>query len=345
MVLEKRQEQILLKVVEDYILTAEPVSSKHLVEKYRFKVSPATIRNELVVLEEMDYLIQPHTSAGRVPTDKGYRYYVNTLVERQGLSPAEQKSIHQFYSHLNKELEDLMRETSSVLSKLTSCVAIVFTPLFDKSNFRHLDLVALGPRIVLVVLITTTGCVQKQVVEFKRSVDADDIQKLEKILNEEFANLDLSKISEKLAAGLKNIPASERDIAKKVVAEIVDFLSHQERERIFTKGQANILGYPEFADVDKVYHLLQTLEQDYVLLHLLKGALGKDKPVVKIGSENKEIEMKDLSFIAASYKASETIGTLGILGPRRMNYLHSISTVSFIAQSLSKVLESLLPES
>ncbi|MEW6189176.1 MAG: heat-inducible transcriptional repressor HrcA [Actinomycetota bacterium] len=352
--LNSRKKLILYAVVHNYILTAEPVSSRRLVEQYQLGVSPATVRNELAELEEMGYLWQPHTSAGRIPTDRGYRYYVDSLMGSEGLSPAEKRSIHLFYTRLSKEMEDLMRETSQLLSKLTNYVAVVFGPALRESSLKHLDLISLCPHSVLMVLITDTGCVAKRVLEMDRSINQGKLSRVERVLNRKLASLNLYEISQKRRE-FGDILPQQSGLVQGIIDKILDCLMQEEKERIYLGGTANILRQPEFESLERIQSLLKTLERGYILLQLLGEALeacppspssGSDrrasKVIVRIGSENEAVEMQDYSLVATSYHAGgQTLGTLGILGPTRMNYPRAISAVGCIARNLSRVLESL----
>ncbi|MDI6688892.1 MAG: heat-inducible transcriptional repressor HrcA [Actinomycetota bacterium] len=364
--LDSRKKLILYAVVHNYILTAEPVSSLRLVEQYQLGVSPATVRNELAELEEMGYLWQPHTSAGRIPTDRGYRYYVDSLMGSEGLSPVEKRSIHLFYTQLNKEMEDLMRETSQLLSQLTNYVAVVFGPALRKSSLKHLDLISLCPHSVLMVLITDTGCVAKRVLEMDRSINQRKLSRVERVLNRKLADLNLYEISQKRREFADLLP-QQSGLVQGIIDKILDSLMQEERERIYLGGTANILRQPEFESLERIQNLLKTLEQGYILLQLLGEALEACPPslsslaasphsaagqagrgrwvskvIVRIGSENEAVEMQDYSLVATGYHAGgQTLGTLGILGPTRMNYPRAISAVECIAQNLSRILESL----
>jgi len=340
MVLDERKKAILRVVVHDYILTAEPVSSKAVAEKCRLGVSPATVRHELGILEDMGYLKQPHTSAGRIPSDLGYRFYVDALAEVR-LNPVERATIDRIFASVSKEIEDLMRETSVLLSRMTRHTGIVFAPALKKSAFKHIDLVFLRPDTILMVLITETGCVEKQVLEFKSEVSAEDLAAVESILNRHLARLDIDEIKTKRAELLKH-SVNCKNLIREVWGKIIDRMDREENERIFLGGTFHFLRQPEFESVKRVQDILEALERRYVLLRLLGDTFSQSQVVVKIGSENQQSEIKDCSFVAANYQfGGKNLGTLGILGPTRMDYAHVISMVKYFAQTLSEVLESL----
>jgi heat-inducible transcriptional repressor len=341
-VLDERKKILLYAVVDEYILAAQPVGSKNLVKRHGLDISSATVRNELALLEEMGFLTHPHTSAGRIPTDKGYRLYVDSLIDASSLTPAEEKSIFQFYSMLSKEIEDLMRETSNLLANITNYLAIVFAPTFKKSVLKHVDLVSLYPHAVLIVIVTNTGWVAKRVLELQEPVEAFELEEVEKVLNERLASLDFDEISLKGRVELRGLLPGKWFLVEKIVDEIIDCLRERENRRVFLGGTANLLRLPEFESLEKIRTLLQVLEEGYSLLRLIEGALETSSVVVKIGSENEGVELRDCSLVAVSYRlGGESLGTIGILGPVRMDYARAISAVQCIAKNLTYVLESL----
>ena len=341
MLLDSRKEIILRLVVEDYILTVEPVASQRLVEKYNLEICPATVRHEMSVLEELGFLKQPHPSAGRIPTDKGYRYYVDNLEQPEGLALEEKKDIENLYALSSKGLEELMRETSDLLSRLTSYIAVIFSPPLKKSVLKRLDLISLSPQTVLMVLITDTGLVEKKIIHYENFIEPEVLQELERILNRKFVNLSLEEISKALGE-LSFVSPKEKVLAERIFEE--GYLAEEEKERVFWGGTTNILGQPEFGSSQRFQSLLEALEGGYSLLTLLRDVLDHEKVVVKIGSEIKPAELEGLSFVASSYKVNgETLGALGLLGPTRMNYPRAISAVKYIAENLGVILESFHP--
>lgn len=343
MVLTERKRQILNNVIRDFIITGEPVGSSRLVKQYGLNVSPATVRNELAALEEMGYLRQPHTSAGRIPTDEGYRLYVSTLESFDVLSEKEMKVVSKFYSDLSKEIGDIMHETCDLLSNLTRYVALAFAPPLTKSSVKHLDLVWLGPNAILLVLITDTGRVVKRVIEIVEPVEHKEIEGIEKTLNQRLSGINIDEMSDELKGEIaaQAVPRN-RDTVGLVISQIIDCLAEEEEERAYLGGTANILNYNQFDELNEIRQLMQVFEQKYFLLELLKEALDARQVVVKIGSENVRKEMQNCSFIGTSYQVrGKPVGTLGILGPRRMDYARVISAVKCTAQSLSEVLDSL----
>ncbi len=340
--LDKRKKALLYAVVHEYILSVHPVGSKKLVKRYGLNVSSATVRNELAFLEEMGYLTHPHTSAGRIPTEKGYRFYVDSLMDVGGLKPAEEKSISRFYSMLSKEIENLMRETSILLATVTNYLAIVFAPAFKKSILKHVDLVSMHPHVVLIVIVTNTGWVAKRILELEKPVNDFELEEVEKILNHRLNGLDFDEIFMRGRIELRGLLPGKWFLVERVVDEIINSLRERQHRRVFLDGTANLLRHPEFESLERIQHLLQVLEEGYSLLRFVEGTLETDRVVVKIGSENEWAELKDCSLVASNYRAvGKSLGTVGILGPVRMDYARAISTVQCIAKNLTHALESL----
>ncbi|MDI6816070.1 MAG: heat-inducible transcriptional repressor HrcA [Actinomycetota bacterium] len=334
--LDARKKAILYVAVQEYILTAEPVSSQKLVEKYQLGVSSATVRNELATLEALGYLHQPHTSAGRIPTDMGYRYYVDGITDKPGLTHQEENSIVKLFSSINMEMEELMKETTHILSNVTSYIAVALAPSFKKSMLKHIDLVSLSPRHVLVVLITDKGQVLKRTVSMEPY--SGEIGEIERFLNEKLQGLDSIGISALRDTLILPDPDASRT-ASTLINAILDIIESDERERVFLSGTAGIYGQPEFEELSKVHSLLNAIEQGYRLMQWLEDSVMTRKVLVRIGSENTDDDMRGCSIITSNYQLdSETRGTLGIIGPTRMNYSRAISVVELISDKLSKAL-------
>lgn len=340
--LDARKKAILYVAVQEYITTADPVSSQKLVEKYQLGVSSATVRHELAQLEELGYLHQPHTSAGRIPTDSGYRFYVDSTSSKPGLTGQEEQAVAELFSHIDKEMEGLLQETTRVLSRLTNQVSVVLAPLFRSSTLKHVDLVSLSPRHLLLVLITDKGQVLKRTIGIEMVGSfAHSLEALEYLINEKLQGLGSIKIKQvRESIELPN-PESTR-LVQRLVDELLDMLVSEDKEQVFLSGKNSIFEQPEFDDLHKVQSLLNCLEHGYRLLQWLEDSYRSDKVLIKIGSENTDQHIKDCSVIASSYRIDgEALGTIGIIGPTRMNYARTISAVEFIADSLTKALREL----
>ncbi len=338
--MDKRKKTILTAVIEDYVITAEPVGSKRLVAEHNLDISSATVRHELAELEEMGFLEQPHPSSGRVPSDMGYRFYVDSLDFNNALSFDEKKSISLHYKELDYEVETIMKETSILLTTLTSYASLVFAPVLLNDKIKHLDLVLLSPALVLMVVITNAGSVAKKMVDLKKSCDAEQLGVYEKILNQKLVGINVKKIATTKLGRIAKI--EDEQAIKLFICKISELLNRNERENIYYNGALNLLSHPEFESLEMIQKLLSTLEKSYQLLGLLSDISEEYQVVVKIGAENVDLDIEGCSLVASSYQADgETLGALGILGPTRMAYPRVISAVQNIAEKLGNVFESI----
>lgn len=336
--LNERRRMVLAALVEEYVASAQPVASKSLVDRHKLGCSPATVRNHLAALEETGYVYQPHVSAGRIPTDVGYRAFVDDIAERERrvtLSAEEVQAIHSCYAHVESQLSDLMRETSAMLSKLTSYVAVVLAPVLERSRIKRIDLVALGSRRALLVLITEAGRVANRQVEFADDFSEDDLRDAERYLNATFGG----KLAEELPVAVREAPpAAWSPVVQAVLGEVLDCLCEADEEQLYHGGTAVLLDQPEFADSRVVRPLLSLLEDGYAMLRILDDAMESSDVVVRIGRENTTEGLQQVSLVARNYGAGRAEGIVGIIGPTRMDYERAISAVRIVADGLSEAL-------
>jgi heat-inducible transcriptional repressor len=339
--LNKRQQKILKAVVNRYIMTGTPVGSKSLAQGLNLGVSSATIRNELSKLEGMGYLFQPHTSAGRVPTDLGYRFYVDSLSGRTRLREEEKKAILTLFSSKTQELENMLQETSTLLSRLTSSAALIIAPRLMRNTIKHVDLVELAEDLVMLVIITDTGRVEKKVLAIEDGEKEADLEGVQEFLNRKLQGKGLEEL-EKIDADTEVKPLKSPQLAEQVVAVIKDILSHEDYERVYVGGTVNLLRYLDEEGVKRIENLLKHFEEQYFLLNMLSESLRSNELLVRIGDENIYKELQYFSLVATPYAiGEEMMGTVSVLGPTRMDYARVIPTVDFIAKSLSRTLEML----
>jgi heat-inducible transcriptional repressor len=333
--LTPRRRKILELAVNDYILTALPVASSRLVKVYSLGYSPATARGDLAFLEDLGYLKQPHVSAGRIPTEKGYRYYAEVTKERASLSPRERSYLLRIF-RLNKQVEELFKEITMMLSQLTGYLAIVFIPPIKVSYFKHLDLIPLSPFSLLSVLITSSGQVAKQLIEFSELLSEEELKEVERDLNEKLDSLCLEKI-EDLANQLATKTAKNK-LAVQIIKGIIDFLRREELEDIYLSGTHYLLQQPDFDNPEELVALLNALENRGVLFPLLRETLRQKQVVVKIGSENPPV-MRACSYVGFRYEVGDRpMGGVGLLGPARLRYPQAIAALRLASQKLSETL-------
>jgi heat-inducible transcriptional repressor len=330
-VLDERKLAVLRAIVEDYVSTTEPVGSKSLVDRHGLDVSPATIRNDMAVLEEQGFIAQPHTSAGRIPTDKGYRLFVDRLTSIKPMSAAERRAIETFLGGAYS-LDDIVARTVRLLAQLTRQVAVVQYPSLSRSSVRHIELVSLAPQRVLLVLITDTGRVEQATVDLPDVAEPESIAHLRAVLN---ACLDGHQLAAAAATvgGLEDrIPAAERPNASAVFSVLLDSLGERHEERLVFAGTAN-LAAPDFAK--GLREVLEALEEQVVLMRLL-GEAASPSVTVLIGAET---GLQGASVVSAGYRAGGTaVAKLGVLGPTRMDYPSTMGAVRAVARYVGQIL-------
>jgi len=341
---ENRKRKLLQAVIYQYMRTGKPVGSHVIVDKYNFGLSSATVRNMLVDLEKEGFLIQPHTSAGRVPSDKGYRFYVDSLLEIQGLAAAEEERIRKEYSARNKELEDLMVSTSRMLSKLSSYTGMVLSPSLDKSLLHRLQLIPLTANQILVIVVSQTGFIRHRVVQLPRPLSPARLSTLSELLNERLKGLPLSEVRTQI---LHHIDAAQQEqaeafgLAQELVREAFDLRSTE--SELYVEGRDKIFSFPDMDDFSEMGDLLKIVEQKNLLTSVLEKAMKKEGLSVKIGAENLRPELRHVSLVSNTYKLNDrTVGVLGILGPRRMEYGRMISLVEGVSRIVNQMLEKIV---
>lgn len=332
-----RQAAILSAIVREYIRSGEPVGSKHLVGRARLDVSSATVRNDMSLLEELGYLAQPHTSAGRIPTDQGYRWFVDA-VGHPKLADTLQRELTEALSE-PADLDAKLSRASDVLSHFTHYAAAVMMPHFHQSHLRHLDLAWLGPRLVVAVLIGDGGRVEKRMVELDADVTERDVEHLGHEVNRQLSGVALEDARTKLAAMAKRAPSKDRGLFTGVSDAIANMIEAD--QRVFVGGASNLAADETLSsERDTLRRIYETMERQNEVLRLLAEAIS---PVsVRIGSELPVEELRSLSVVAAPYGlAGEGGGTLGVIGPTRMDYLRAMAIVAAVARTLETSLREL----
>jgi heat-inducible transcriptional repressor len=335
--LDARKAAILRAIVAHYVRTGEPVGSKTIVDRFPMNISPATVRNEMSALEDWGFIFQPHTSAGRVPTDAGYRYYVDEFAGAGRLAATEERRIRSFFGQPHWELEGALRQTAALLSNLTDHAAVVFAPALDRSEVRHLELVAIGHERVMVVLVTNTGRVENHVVVSPENVEVHLDQGAE-MLTRIVAGVPLENAGQTVRASIERFPLELRALAERV-SEILDDEVTKEGDRVFLDGTSTIVDEHKFQDLDTVRQVIGALEHRRVLLELVADALAVQRVSVRIGTENAIEEMQSCAVVTTAYgPEGSALGTLGVVGPTRMDYGHTIAAVNEVAAYLGRML-------
>ncbi|MGH2734904.1 MAG: heat-inducible transcriptional repressor HrcA [Actinomycetota bacterium] len=339
--LEPRKAAVLRAIVSHYVGLGEPVGSKTIVEHFNLGVSPATVRNDMSALEDAGLIYQPHTSAGRVPTDIGYRYFVDAWARDVSLPTDDRRRIKRFFTEPRWELEDALRETASLLSRVTNHAAVVFAPALDRSIVRHVELVRLTGDRAMLILVTDSGRVENHVLHVDEDIDDVMLEQANEILNRLAVDAALDSAADIISEGVERFPLELRDSVATVVKALKEEMSQRGTERVFLEGAANIVDEAKFADLHTVRNIIGALEHRRIVLELLADALSQDM-VVRIGSENSAQEMRFCSVIAAPYGAiGNPLGSLGVVGPTRMDYNRSIAAVHEVALALGRMLTDL----
>ena len=333
---EERRLAVLRAIVQDYVGTEEPVGSKALTERHRLGVSPATVRNDMAALEDEGYIAQPHTSAGRVPTDKGYRLFVDRLTTLKPMSAAERRAISSLLDGA-VDLDDVVQRSVRLLAQLTRQVAVVQYPSLSRSTVRHIEVVALAPTRLLIVAILSSGRVEQRLVELERPVADDDLADLRLLVNRSATG---RIIAEALTGLRQSVSRVEDPTTAAVIDALVEAMSdHRSDERVAVGGTANLARYGDSFDLD-VRPLLEALEEHVVLLKLLGEATTGGTLMVRIGHEGPYQELSSTSVVATGYgPRNDALATLGIVGPTRMDYPGTMSAVRAVARYVSRILD------
>jgi len=340
--LDERKALVLRAIVSHYVSTGEPVGSKTLVDRYKLRVSPATVRNDMGALEDQGYIYQPHTSAGRIPTDTGYRFFVDAWGSDVRLPAQQAQQIRTFFGQPRLELEDSLRQTAALLSDLTDHAAVVFAPVLERSVVRHVELVRLSTNRAMVVLVTDNGLVENHVLSVSEALEDQQLEDASSMLNRVALDEPLDSVGKTIAGSVEQFPSGLRDSVATIASALDADVSQRETDRVFLEGAANIVDEQKFADLETVRQVIGALENRRLLLEVMADALSVENVSVRIGSENQAEGMQSSSVISASYGAGGNIlGSLGVVGPTRMDYRKTIAAVYEVSANLGRMLTEL----
>jgi heat-inducible transcriptional repressor len=338
--ISERMRQVLGIIVEDYILDAEPVGSRTISKQSNLRLSPATIRNIMSDLEELGLLYQPHTSAGRIPTEKGFRFYVDFILNVHELSHEEQQEIRSRYSNYQIEGKDLFRETCRILSSSSHYLGVVWAPRMNLVVLQHIEFVKLRRSLVLIMLVSSAGLVHNRIIEMEDDFPQSELDHLSDYLNGLLTGLTLYEVREKLLDQMKmekNIYSWLLEQALKIGEKAFSSLDETE---FFIEGRTNILSEPEFTNISRMVDLFRAFDEKATMVRLLDKVMEPRGVQIAIGSENQIQEMETCSLVVSTYGcAGKAWGALGVIGPRRMNYSKVIPLVDYSAKLLTKILE------
>jgi heat-inducible transcriptional repressor len=341
-ILSLRQEEILARVVEGYVATGAPVGSRTLVERAGVDASPSTVRNELAVLEEHGLLTHPHTSAGRVPTDTGYRAYVDRVLGR--LEPRPASALRLNLPEAQSHVDEALRATTDALAQVTHLLALVSAPPLETTTVRHVEVILLQPQLVMVVVITSTGGISKRLFAFTEPVDAGLAEWAREYLNEQVAGLQLGARQLRARFEDPELAPREREFLAELAPAFTELVEAGEQS-LYVGGAAGLLDEFRQEDLHGYRRLLEVLEQRAELLELMRANLSSKDPFVRVGSEFEDPDLRTISLVAAPYGLRHrNLGTVSLLGPTRMDYVRAIEVVRSAAHELSLFVEDIYEE-
>jgi heat-inducible transcriptional repressor len=339
-VLDERRKEVLRSLIQLHIESGEPVGSESLSRVLNRSLSPATLRNIMSDLEALGYLDHPHTSAGRVPTDEGYRVYVDTLMGRHPLHPGDAAAITQELRPVEASVDHVMEKASQVLSRLSRHVGFVLAPDIARTSFRHVDLVSLAHPRVLVVMVSTSGIVTNKVIEVEDRLTPEELQACANYLNAHYAGMSLSEIRTRLLELMTQEKALYDSLLKQVVAlGERAFAAEPEGASVYLDGTSNMLSHSGFEDLERMRVLFRTFEEKGRLVKILNACLSGDGVRILIGHENPDPGLRDLAFVTACLPVEGEAGWgLGVMGSTRMEYAHVVALVDHVARAIAEVL-------
>jgi len=341
-ILTDRDREVLEAIITDYIQSAEPVGSRTVSKKSTVRLSAATIRNVMADLEDMGFLTQPHTSAGRVPTDRAFRFYVDSILEVRKLKLVDRDRIEMGFQDEGMDTNEIMKRASSLLSLLSKQTGVILAPRFGSNIFKHIEFIKLREKTILVIIVCKSGEVQNKLIESDEHMSQDELDKYSRYLTEIMGGLNLVEARRKILEEMKKEKVLFDKLMYRALQLSQKALEDEGGGDLYIEGKTNILQSPEFSDLEKMRTLMQAFEEKTKIVKLLDKALLAHGIQIFIGGENEFNEMKDCSVIAAPYSRENfTLGTLGIIGPTRMDYLSIIPIVDYTAKIVGKILENI----
>jgi heat-inducible transcriptional repressor len=334
--LDRRQKNVLRWIVQSYIRTASPVGSSHVVKQYRMQCSPATVRNEMSLLEKRGYIRQPHTSAGRVPTDQGYRFFVDGLMKPEPLQSEEKERIQQRMEKASGDCNRLLEEASAILGQVSRELGVVLTPWISWGIFDRLELIELTEKKILVVIHVQSRLVKTVILELEGRLESSDLNKAKAILNERLHGLTLEEIRENIGRRMIDIYGSHRKLLQRIVKAAGNLFDFSEPLEVHTFGTQNILTQPEFHDAAMLEPIFRLIDNKRNLIQLFYRKVEGTQ--VTIGRENTNESLKPFTVVVSSYNRGKDRGTLGIIGPTRMRYTKILPLLDYMASAVSHYL-------
>lgn len=340
--LNEREKSILRYIIQQFILTASPVGSRNITKRYDLGISPATVRNIMSDLEESGFIDHPHTSAGRIPTDKGYRFYVDSLMNVQAIDNNEKKMIDKEFESKLDETDELLKVTSNILSKITRQLACVTYPKLETGALEKLQIISLSSTRMLVVMSIKGGLVKTITIEFASEIQEFQISAVQNLLNERLSGLSFKEIRATFSERFKDIHEDQKAIIRLFLnsADKV-FKDVRSSDGVYITGAKNVIQQPEFDDPERFQSVIELIEDKDIIVHILDKTedMNSDNVYISIGKENEDQKLLDYSLITKEYKIGDVSGHLGIIGPKRMEYSKVIAIVDYVAKMLTETLK------
>lgn len=336
--LNERERTILRSIIYNFIQTATPVGSRYISRREGLGLSPATVRNVMSDLEYLGYIDHPHTSAGRIPTDKGYRFYVDSLMDLEDLSVRDQSSI-QLQIRSNADPDEILKETSRLLGTISHQLGVVSTPRVSAGVFEKLELVSISSSRIMVIISIGSGLVKTIMMEVHSEIPKNKLEEVSRLLNERLSGLSLKQIRRTFADRVRDMQNEETGLIRLFV-ESVDkvFDEMRTKEKVHIGGTQSLLTQPEFSSAENFRGIIELLENEDIIVHILeKNEPGDGNISISIGSENRDDKLRDLSVVTSQYTAGEISGTVGIIGAKRMDYSKMVPLVDYMAKAISSL--------
>ena len=343
MILDERKRKILQAIIDDYIDTAEPIGSRTIARKHEWGISSATIRNEMADLEEMGYLAQPHTSSGRIPSDKGYRLYVDQLMQVNDLNGDEIECIRSAMELRISELSQLIRQASAVLSRFTKYTSMAVTPSMKSSTIKAVQAVPIENGKAMVIIVTNAGVVRSCLVNIPDSIQPDDLIMISNAVNSKLAGMTIEEVGMKVISELETEAGIPEEALLPIMDAAADCINQIDNPEVYIEGATNIFNYPEFRDMIKAREFISMLDKKASICKMLFDSVERGGITIRIGSENYISGIRDCSLVTADYIIANTlIGSIGIIGPTRMEYPKVISSIKYIRKLMGEEVSRLL---
>lgn len=337
--LDERKKKILQAIINDYISTAEPIGSRTIARKYDLGVGPATIRNEMADLELLGFIEQLHTSSGRIPSEKGYRFYVDSLLAPMSISEQDREMLTKWYQAKTLKMEEVFQETARMISHMTHNISLVSAPQLTGCKFKYLQFLPLDEQRVIVVIVTDTGYVDNKIMMIPKGATEEDLRRISDGINRRLSGMSLGAIKQSLFNQARDEVIPNERIVTSAIDTIMDVMSSHQSEKVYLGGTTQMLQQPEFRNVDKIQTMLSVLEEKSRLNDILQEGT-EDGIIVKIGQENKCADIHNCSVVQATYRIDgEVVGKVAVLGPTRMEYGRIIALLKFMHNHLGNLLK------